>query len=438
MGVANVIEFGGVSSNDYDVVIEGPGEYTAPKRAYESIEIPGRNGSFILDKGHFENVDGKFKAVIKAETQIEFQKKVRDFKNAIVSQRGYQRLTELYHPDSYRMAAYKGGFDEEPEFIGKAAIFTLVFDCMPQRYLMSGESAIDVTNGETILNPTLFEAKPLIEVEGYGNISFNGYEIDIENALVGEIELLPAVVEYKGSIDRRSYSESLVNLINDGDTMTLPSFTAKVTLKPSGIQSTPWDRLNITSVSRTSENIPNFISSERGTALSDKHPVWVLTYGEQTFVKGEGDSQGVAGYEDTFVFHLDVYRNNSKIGEGTATSTLSVKNRNDGDINWLKIGFGTFTISSSLNRYMTSISGAIPTLTAPAFTAMSTQSALGNPTYIDCDIGGAYKLIDGTPSSLNAYIDLGSELPQLAPGTNTFTYDNTVTDLKITPRWWKV
>ena len=68
----------------------------------------------------------------------------------------------------------------------------------------------------------------------------------------------------------------------------------------------------------------------------------------------------------------------------------------------------------------------------------STKSVLGDPTYIDCDLGECYQMIDGVPVSLNKYIALGSDLPQLQPGANTITYDGTITEVKVTPRWWKL
>ena len=68
----------------------------------------------------------------------------------------------------------------------------------------------------------------------------------------------------------------------------------------------------------------------------------------------------------------------------------------------------------------------------------STVNFLGNPTYIDCEVGECYKYEGTEIVSLNGVISLGSDLPKLSSGTNTFTYDNTVTELKVTPRWWKV
>ena len=68
----------------------------------------------------------------------------------------------------------------------------------------------------------------------------------------------------------------------------------------------------------------------------------------------------------------------------------------------------------------------------------STKAVSGVPIYIDCDLGEAYIIIDGEYVSLNHRIDLGSDLPKLGVGENEITFDNTITELKVTPRWWKV
>jgi hypothetical protein len=68
----------------------------------------------------------------------------------------------------------------------------------------------------------------------------------------------------------------------------------------------------------------------------------------------------------------------------------------------------------------------------------STASVLGAPTYIDCDYGEAYKIENGKVVSLNGYISLGSDLPVLSPDGTEITYDNTLTTVKVVPRWWKI
>ena len=69
----------------------------------------------------------------------------------------------------------------------------------------------------------------------------------------------------------------------------------------------------------------------------------------------------------------------------------------------------------------------------------SSVMALGDPTYIDCDLGEAYKINTlGNYMSLNRYISLGSDLPELSSGENEVTFDNTRTELKVIPRWYKL
>ena len=90
----------------------------------------------------------------------------------------------------------------------------------------------------------------------------------------------------------------------------------------------------------------------------------------------------------------------------------------------------------------TVVAGVYPpqgtTIEAGETTVDSSLSILGNPTYIDCDLGEAYRIVNGDYVSLNASVALGSDLPTLAPGLNKVTFDNTVTDLKIAPRWWRI
>ena len=68
----------------------------------------------------------------------------------------------------------------------------------------------------------------------------------------------------------------------------------------------------------------------------------------------------------------------------------------------------------------------------------STKSSLGNPMYIDCEFGEAYKVESGSAVSVNDAVSLPAKLPVLRSGANTITADNTVTDLKVIPRWWKI
>jgi hypothetical protein len=68
----------------------------------------------------------------------------------------------------------------------------------------------------------------------------------------------------------------------------------------------------------------------------------------------------------------------------------------------------------------------------------STESVLGDPTYIDCEVGEAYKIQNGDYVSLDGYIELGSNPPKLTPGENVITHTENITQLDVTPRWWRI
>ena len=78
------------------------------------------------------------------------------------------------------------------------------------------------------------------------------------------------------------------------------------------------------------------------------------------------------------------------------------------------------------------------TLSHPDIMGESTISTLTVPVYVDLDIGEAYGYVGSELQSLNNSVQIPANIPTLSPGVNSITFDNTVTNLKITPRWWKI
>lgn len=79
----------------------------------------------------------------------------------------YVRLENSFHPSVYRMARIAKHVSVE-SLVEKAGKFTINFDCMPQRWLVSGEIPVTFTVAGTLFNPTEFPAKPLVIVNGSG------------------------------------------------------------------------------------------------------------------------------------------------------------------------------------------------------------------------------------------------------------------------------
>jgi phage-related protein len=407
----------GESSRTYGVYITGQAVYNAPQREVEMISIAGRNGKFALDKGRFENIEVTYPAGIYADTEEDFAEAVSNFRNYLCSRDGYVRIEDEYNPNEYRMGVYKSGLEVTPKLL-KAGEFDITFDCKPQRWLKSGENAITVASGDVVTNPTLFESSPMLEVEGYGTVEFNGYDIELENAAVGRVVLAPAGTGSMGSIQQINYANS--GLINAGDVVTYGDIYipfAFTTAKSGAYMIAHSVTYEVVSGSMT---ITDETTSSRQLEIRAAIP-------GGTF---ENPSSGTV-----IVASADVHVSGRARINSTTTGPFEL------DFS-VRIVAGKSYIQ--MGRFNTVDSADIfRTLQRSGFTygeisAESTQNLLGHPTYIDCDLGEVYKIEDGKYASLNSYVDLGSDLPKLSSGANTITFDNTITDLKIDPRWWKV
>ena len=389
--------FDGQSSRNYGVYITGQAVYNAPQRAVEMISIPNRNGAFALDKGYFENIEVTYPAGIFADNEADFAEAISDFRNFLCSRKGYVRLSDEYNPNEYRMAIYKSGLEVSPAQL-KAGEFNIVFDCKPQRWLASGEAAITVSSGDTVTNPTLFDASPMLEVEGYGTIGFNGYEIKIASVPLGTVMLDAGSgrsIYLTNSDATFSFSPNTVmtgDALYFGDAQYPVQFGISDMTKPTDTVFTDSNPdVSGTSLAMWFENV-SFVKGTPKTITNTR------TYTSATYPADSASITATINYDgnETFTFSA------SKV-TGThidLTGLLSVR--------WYSL-YGN-----------------------------STVQAIGHPTYIDCDLGEAYMIENGEYVSLNQHIDLGSDLPKLLVGGNEITCDNTITDLKVRPRWWKV
>ena len=422
MGIApyKTFTFDGESSADYGVYITGEGVFNAPERAVEMVDIPGRNGSYALDQGRFGNIEVTYTAGMVDDSETNFADRLANVRNWLCSKKGYVRLEDDYNPDEYRMAVYSSGISVEHADL-RTGEFEISFDCKPQRWLTSGETAVSVTSGNTITNPTRFDAEPLLEVKGYGGIEFNGYEIDVENAVLGDITIADGDTFSEAS---KTYTFD-TSLFNPGDVISISGhFDAVGTIKNIA---TGGNAVSVSSQSASDSNAqftttsPSFASGGKTitspiiTNFSDSVSVGTnKTITNTATVTCSGSAEVVGAYTCTW----------------TITQTISYN-----------ASAGTITVSWSVSvtsNKANIICGTTSLQVAITIVGDSTVSALGNPTYIDCEIGEAYMIKNGNIVSCNQAVALGSDLPKLAPGANTITYDNTVTELKIHPRWWRV
>lgn len=396
--------FDGTNSRAYGVYITGQGVFNAPLRNVEMVEIPGRDGAYALDKGNFNNIEVTYPAGIFADNETDFATAVSNLRNFLCSKVGYVRLEDDYNPNEYRMAVYKSGLDVTHDML-IAGEFEITFECKPQRWLTSGETKTTLTSGNTITNPTLFDAKPQLQTKGYGEISIGSQVITVENVPYGTIIISS---EESGGTPFTPTSIQF-DLMNNGDNFVVSGARTDV-IHPvkSGYQGAGLSVTSTTLCSATS-----LINGERFVA------------DDITFTKGTSSTTTCSA---TYTLRTKQQGSSTTVGVNvTVTFTIAYN--------------GTDTLTYSVSVSPSSIGGreaAVIKITSPQIQADSSASALGNPLYIDLDVGEAYNLDNGTAVSANNAVTLPTELPILPSGNTTITFDNTFTKVDIVPRWWKV
>ena len=176
-----LIVYGGEASGDYGMVVAEAPSFEKPAKRTEIFTVPGRNGAVIFQDGSYEDVARSYRAWIASDGDgagETLADKVNALTAWLFSYSGYNRLEDSFEPDVYRLAYYSGTNDISNE-LTQYGETTLTFTCRAERFFKNAEHPIEVSNGDTITNPTRFTSKPLIHIEGNGTVtlSINGVSI---------------------------------------------------------------------------------------------------------------------------------------------------------------------------------------------------------------------------------------------------------------------
>lgn len=170
--------FGGIDSRDYDVFVSFSDIDTVPRRVYTKVDIVGKNGSVLIDEGKYEDVPHSYDCIV-----LDNEKRVA-FVNAIMSKKGYQRLTDSYGTDEYYTAVLEENIEQKTTRIRDKYKFKLIFTRKPQRFLTSGEEPVDTSElgGEVTTDkiPYLFRRS------GGGNIG-RDFDAEVDKIIGGTV-----------------------------------------------------------------------------------------------------------------------------------------------------------------------------------------------------------------------------------------------------------
>lgn len=235
--------FNGVNSRDFDIVIESYPTISRGLRRGEVYQIAGANGSRVTEDGTFDNYTQTFQISVKEGPARPASLRGADLARWLLNSRGYCRLESSFELEHFRFARFAGPLNLE-QIMGRWGRCALEFDCQPERYLIDGEKAIDgralILDGKPFLliNPTGFEARPLLRIGGSGSV-FVTFENGDDELKIGINLGTGALVEIDSadysawkliSTTERERADNLLTFYDDYHTFpTLKAGTTEVT-----------------------------------------------------------------------------------------------------------------------------------------------------------------------------------------------------------------
>lgn len=155
----------GIDAASVGIHLQAPVSFSEAVPISEAQTVPGRNGDLIFETGSYENRSGTASCFCLAEDVEQYVSEAGRF---LAGKRGYRRLETSDDPNHYWLARVENS--PQIEMRGRAlAPFTIGFDCKPQRFLKSGEIAIQVESGDTLNNHYGQTALPFITLRGTGS-----------------------------------------------------------------------------------------------------------------------------------------------------------------------------------------------------------------------------------------------------------------------------
>lgn len=387
----NSLTFGNVNSTDYGVYILSDSVFNAPQRVYNMIDIPGRNGQLAIDEGRYENISVTYPAYVEGSNFTEFSNKVAEVRNAFMAQTGYQRLSDTYHPDEYRLGIYHDDFDIDVKKYLRTGEFDLTFDCKPQRFLTSGETAITFPDGG--------ESSPNLLVYPYYNTTKTTNGITFTDNGDGTVTA--------NGTNTGNGSVEFVCIAN-ADNLMLPLNDYLLSGCTGGSSSKYFLRVDCSGTTPT--NINNYNGATAVKVIDDTKPLRISIKVMAGATVNNVTFKPMICLESEYTGKWYPYWDGTRqIYNPTAFEAKPL----------LKVtGYGTLGVGDR---------SVIITGTA------------GQVIYIDCEIMEAWSMSGSAIIPRNDYVQyVGNKFPVLASGVNGISMSGNITRVEVVPRWWRL
>lgn len=164
-------EWAGINTAFHDVYVFWGNVDASSSRVYEQMVVPGRNGVLLMDEGRYNDVPHEYDVVCVGVESLE------RLRAALLSKRGYHRLSDTFHGDEFYKACLLEAPVTEVNPRRDLSRMRVVFQRRPERFLAAGDEPVHFTADGFIVNPTGYEAKPLLRIFGDGEVGVGSVTI---------------------------------------------------------------------------------------------------------------------------------------------------------------------------------------------------------------------------------------------------------------------
>lgn len=219
----NELIFNGKNFTEFNAYYATSNFLDGAAKDVQSVSVVGRSGDLQLSNNRYKNLSLKIRVYVTRDMEAS----MRAMRNYLESVHGYARVEISDQPNEFRMAAYKEMFAPD-SYDSKVGVVDLTFDSMPQRFLKSGETSVEVTT--TLENPTLFPSKPIIRVYGNGTLNVNDIYITVANSPYEYVDIDCELMDcYYGSNNANQYvsfsTTDFVTLQSGTNSFVIDGFT---------------------------------------------------------------------------------------------------------------------------------------------------------------------------------------------------------------------
>lgn len=170
-------EYKGKRSSDFGLRIQNALSITTPEQDIELIEVPGKDGDLAMDKKRLKGVPKPFPCTLdvpEGKTVDSISKEIAEWLRTDV---GWDKLYfSGYEGYEYEALCYET-FDIE-ETLRTRGKTVINFRLKPYKFRVGSRNAVEMKNGQAIVNTEKRAAKPLIKIAGTGNITIKNNGLD--------------------------------------------------------------------------------------------------------------------------------------------------------------------------------------------------------------------------------------------------------------------